>query len=764
MLKAMLWTTVAGSVLLSAPAALAQSTSPAGDGEISHAVTLEDVVVTARKRDENLQGVPVAVTAINSELLTERGVNDVRDLAKVAPGLTVTQSTVERHAFNISIRGQSSVVTPDGTVGTYLDGVNVPYPFGVSPTLVDLERVEVLRGSQGTLYGRNTTGGAINIITRGPNLTDVGGFLTLKAGSFKRYDLSGAVDLPLISNQLAVRLTANVVGQDGTGVDGEERDVNDDGSQYYRARVRWEPNDRFRAGLTADHTRIRDGGRASRLTSTNGFPPRDGLPLADAALFEVAAESGLITFDPEDPANQDQVVAALAEAQTILDSFTNGAGPGRSDFYDTGGTFRQFSNLDMTSVGLTLAYDITDDWQIKSTSGYRGLDREGQSDLDATPFTILHANQFITDDFYSQELQLNYTGERFHAIVGLYGSTQEGEDGSRSVAFAALAGDEPFFQNVLYTNDSWAIYGQADYDLTSQLTLTVGARWTEESKDSTFVSDGAEDTSLGATFSDYSYLIGLDFKASEDLMFYGKVARGFRGGGINGPDDSGGPSAYEPEITQEYELGFKADLLSNHVRINAAAYRTEYQDVQRVVLVSSAACNCTFQSTQNAAEATIQGLEAEIVARVTDRFTLTGAVGLVDAQYDKFEDETGDRSGEPFPIPEVTYNLSARYEHPVDGGQLVFRVDYAWLDDQVYRPQALDDAGVTQPAYGLVNARIALQLDRYDAEVALFGRNIGAKEYLGSALEFDDFFGFNLGFQGEPQTWGVEFTKRFGGG
>lgn len=771
MTKCILMSTAATAALLIAGPAAAQTTA-GGQAADTADLGLAEIVVTARKRAENVQDVPVAVTALSAETLAELEVNDIRDVARVTPGLVTTQSTVDRNGISVSIRGQANVITPDGSVGTYLDGVNIPFPFGVSPTLIDLEQVEVLRGSQGTLYGRNTTGGAVKFTTRAPSLDKVGGFVTLKAGRFDRIDVSAAIDLPIVEDRLGIRLLGNHAEQSGTGRDGLGTDVNDDNTDYYRGRLTWKPGPSFQADLTVDYTNLRDHGRAARITSTNGFPPGPGLGFAQATLFEIAAESGLITFDPEDPANEPLVIDALASAQAILDGYTNSAGPG-TGFYDSASTFPQLNKLEMVSVALNLVYDISDQWQIKSTSGYRKLDRLSFADFDATPFSILESEQFIKDEFYSQELQLTYSGDRLNVVAGLYGSKEDGQDGSSSVAFPVLAGPDPFFQNILYKNSSWSIYGQGDYRLTDRLTITLGGRWTEETKEGRFIPAAPGADSLKKTYSGFSYLAGLDFKISDDLLVYGKLGRGFRGGGINSPDDTGAITDYRPETTREFEVGFKSELWDRRVRLNAAAYHTKYSDIQRVVLNSSADCDpdplvtapCTFQTTQNAAKATIQGVELEIAAQLAPGLSFGGSLGYIDAKYDVFTDASGDRSGEPFPTPEFTYSLNARYAHPLTFGQVVARLDYNWVDDQVYRPQANFDPGVTQKAYGILNGRLSLEFDDLNAEVAIFGRNLTGKKYLASVLNLDDdTFGYNLGFQGERRTFGIEFTKRFGGG
>ena len=762
------------------------STSTSTDTGSDETLVQKRVLVTARKVEEDIQDIPVAVTALSGEELVDANVSNMMDLAKYVPSVEIYQGTGEQSAVTFSVRGQSQadiLLTTDSSVGTYIDGVNVPRTFGLTPGLIDIQRVEVLKGPQGTLYGRNTTGGAVSLYTRAPDLSAPGGYVTGKVGNYALADFHGALNLPLIKDKLGVRLVARNTDRDGYGEDGAGRPLSEDNSEYFRGRLLWTPTPDFTADFTADYTNIDVGGPSSRILSLNGFPPRPDLTAPTSALYDIAAEAGLLTFDPTDPANQGLLLAAFAQAQALWEQSLPGNFSG--DFYDHNGTFPTSSAVEMSSYALNLSYDLTDEWMIKSTTGYRQLDRLTAEDLDMTPYVLLHPTLFMNSEFFSEELQLSYTGERLDAIFGGFYSNEEGRDGSTTFALGAINPTNPNRQDGSVKNESIAAYAQFGYALTDRLDLTAGLRWTEETKgivsrNSRGPDDAIECTipaelldtpgvciaSLEDKFSDWSYLLSLDYQLSDNILVYAKTARGFRGGGQNlrGSGNAASFDPFDPETVTDYEIGLKAESPDGRFRLNTAAYTTDYKDIQRTIVFTLPGGTAVVSNVQNAAAATISGFEAEAWYSVTDRFDVKGTVGYIDAGYDEFSDATGDRTDEAFAVPEWTYSLGARYTHPTSFGSVVANVDYSWRDDVIMRSTAFYDADVTQEAYGLLGARLAFNLDKWDASVAIFGTNLTDEEYLASAVDLEGSLGWNVGFVGAPMTYGIEFTKRFGGG
>lgn len=768
------------------PGAMAQEPGEIAEAEADAVSIQQRIIVTARKVEEDIQDVPVAISAFSGSDLAEIGVVDMRELTRFVPGLTITTASGEPSAINVNVRGQSQadiLLTTDASVGIYIDGVNVPRTFAISPGLLDLQRVEVLKGPQGTLYGRNTTGGAVGLYTRAPNMQELGGFLSVNAGEYGLRDISGAVDLPIVKDTFAARFLARNIQSDGYGRDGVGRKLGSQDTSYYRVNFQWQATPDLKVELMADRTDVATDGIVSRVVSLNGFPPRPGLPAPTNVLFAIAAESGLLTFNPQDPANQGLLLAAFAQAQQIWEnSISQNMGLG---YHDSNATFPQGSQVESDSVALNITYDLSDAWQVKSTTGYRKLDRLNALDMDVTPFAILHPTLFTNSEFWSQEFQLAYGGDRLNSIVGLYTSHEDGTDGSTTFALAAINPNNPNRQRGDVTNESFAIYGQANYAMTDRLNLTGGLRWTEENKKlvsrnsvgptgsiacnvppALLDQPGVCAATIKNKFSDWSYLLSADYAVSDTIMVYAKTARGFRGGGQNlrGTAAAASFDPFDPEIATDYEIGIKAETSDGRVRVNAAAYTTDYEGIQRSVVFVDPDSAAVVSSVRNAAEATISGFEVEAWAALTDRFSVNGTLGYIDAGYDKFADATGDLSDTPFDVPEWAYSVGARYNQPMSFGQLVARLDYSWRDDVVIRPPARNDADFTQKAYGLLSARIQLDFDAWDASLAIYGKNLTDEEYLTGGVDFDSSLGWNLGFMGPPRVYGIEFVKRFGGG
>jgi iron complex outermembrane recepter protein len=247
-------------------------------------------------------------------------------------------------------------------------------------------------------------------------------------------------------------------------------------------------------------------------------------------------------------------------------------------------------------------------------------------------------------------------------------------------------------------------------------------------------------------------------------MIYAKTSRGFRCGGLNGASSNaeGGFVPFEPEVATDYELGLKSDWLGGALRVNAAAYYTDYKQIQRSVVVSTSTGSFTT-IIQNAAKASIKGAELEVIARPVAGLTLTGTLGYTDATYDRFIDLGRDRSGEKFAVPKWTYSLSGRYAAPIGPGTFSVQADWFWRDRVVFEPTATQLDSVSQEAYGLLNGRISYDLAEHDLEIAVFGRNLLDKTYRGSALSLEP-VGFNIAYTGDRRVWGIQLRRRFGGG
>lgn len=771
-------------------------------------VKIERVVVTARKTAEDAQKIPVTVTTFNPEQIEDLSIENVQDLQYFTPGLQVSGQTSSPGGVSFNLRGQSqadTLLTTDSSVGVYLDNIYIPRVFGLKAAMADVQRIEVLKGPQGTLYGKNTTGGAINIITRKPDY-DFGGYIDAEYGSYSMFNAMGVANLPIVDDMLALRVVVSSHERDGVAKDGLGRDLDDIDSKLYRGHLLWDVSPGVELLVTADYTRMRQGGYNFQITHVN---PIDANPLtvqSNNPLCVLPAApvtcsiSGIIatSFQLFGPAGFSD--ANVTNARATLNNLIGG------DFYRSDSTGDQFTNIDMGGLAATLTIDLGDDYQLRSYTAQREFQNHNQEDLDGTPFTLLHPNLRTEGRSFTQEINLSeQDGKGLDWILGGFFQSERGRDGSTTIALFGINPANPNITEGIVENDSWSVYGQGNLPLTDDLTLTAGLRWTEDTKG--LVSHnrvGAAQTCVipvalrddGVTckatfedeFSDYSYLLSLDWQVIEDVLLYAKASRGFRSGGQNlrGSSQASSFQPFAPEIAEDIEIGMKSDLDDGRLRFNVSAYWTDYTDIQRSVLAPAGAGVVTILT--NAAGATIKGVEIEAIWNPVEELTFFATVGYVDASYDEFTDLSGpvcsppnlpntpppcpipatlvagapfDRTHEVFNNPKWAYSLIGQYEVPLDIGRLKFTVDWAWRDETNFSPPATNAASVTQDAYGLLGARVALHIEDWDADVAVFGRNLTDEEYFQVALGLAPLLGWNVGYGGEPLIAGVEVKKNF---
>lgn len=759
--------------------AAATALAAMGAQEVAAATAaIEEVVVTARKRAENLQDVPIAVSAFSQSELEAQTIQEFVDLRAHLPGVHISQVQGDPSAAVITIRGQSqadTLLTTDSSVGVYVDGVNLPRQQGLNANLFDIERVEVLKGPQGTLYGRNTTGGAINLIARKPDYDGWHGYLSGTTGNENFVQMAGAVNVPLADNA-AARFAVQKTDQDGWGESSfTGNELYDQDELFVRGSLLFEPTERLSILLQADYLDVDEGGAAEKLLQPGGYPLDPNAPFAPTPSVVAAAELGL--FDPTNP------VPGLLAGYEALVGYMGG------DMLDNASNADVYSKAELWGGGLTVTYALTDQMELKSVTGYRNWETSRLLDMDGTPFTILHPELAVDADFFSQELQLLGSSGQLDWVVGAYYSTEEGTDGSVTRAVAVLNPAQPNVLDGDVQNESWALFAQGTYAVTERLDVTAGLRYTEEKKELTSHNRVFDPVSgqfqcqlppgnvpidrcsadFSDTFSDPSWLLSADYQLTDSTMVYASIARGFRGGGqnIRGNPDPSSFSAFEPETATTYELGFKGDLLNSLVRLNASAYFTDYEDIQRSIIVPGAGGNVVTILT-NAAEAEITGFETELWLYPTDGLSIFSTVSYTDFEYKKFDSlaQDGvtvvDRSGEDVGLPEWQYSVAARYELPIGRNLLSAQVDYHWQDDINLTPTSPVPGIVGQDSYGLWNARIAYQFLDRGLTLALWGKNLGDEEYLVTATDFSGNIGHTIGVVGRPRSYGLTLTLDFG--
>jgi iron complex outermembrane receptor protein len=720
-----------GEVLGLPPDAAAQSTS-----------SVEEVVVTARKREESLQDVPVAISAMSGEELERAGVTSLSNMRDV-PSLLPLPHNAANATVLFALRGQTTsevTSTVDTAVGLYLDGVYISRPFGLNGAFFDLERVEVLKGPQGTLYGRNTNGGAISIITRGADFEGVHGYFGADAGNHGMYAVRGAVNIPILSDKLTVRLAAQGFWRDGyvksriTGQDFQNRN-----QQVYRATVRFDPSDVFSAVLKAEHYRSDENGNGG---SAIYIVPNGGIVSVAAA--ELFGAVGCTQGFP--PAGNCINTANLPAAFAALNAI---AAQDRADPFTSDIDTLQLDKNRATTLGLTMTWRLADNVELKSLTANRNVKATQFYDLDGTRFAAhrvgvgigglpicngrpgsfpcasgLVTPPSLVNFFFSQEFNLSGTALSDHLtwLGGLYYSKESSEDTQNALTFAALGVAPTSFRASKVINNSWALFTQNDFKLTDSVSITLGGRYTEEHKGlaSEFADFlpatnvfrcrtgvlGTGGTALltpsqaacrvrnEQTWSGYSYLASLNWKVTPDALLYLRTAKGFRGGAFQLRSPTLAPAG--PEDAKDIEAGLKSDWLDHRLRINLAAYQTKYTNKQESIVVPLPGGAITTVL-QNAANATLRGFEGEVTAVPTAGLTLKGSVAYIRGKYDRFPGALPiynsiprDASGERWSNPPWQYSLSGRYQFAALGGDLALQGDWKWTAGARPGPRLLD--------------------------------------------------------------------------
>ncbi|GAB5452124.1 MAG: TonB-dependent receptor [Halioglobus sp.] len=760
---------------------------------------LEEVIVTAQKREQSLQDVPVAVSAFTGEMLTQSGVKDMFDLQVNAPSLIVGQSQTST-TTTFQIRGvftSSQNFGLEPSVGLYVDGVYRARQGSMINNLVDVASVEVLRGPQGTLFGRNTPAGAIQINSAEPDF-EGSGFVEATGGDYNLFGLSGAKSFTVIDDVLAVRATGFYMERDGyvdwLGLDGasESDAINDKDRWGGRLQALYTPTDSLTMRFIVDHSEVSETCCAVGSWKNNFFPQDGGTLPPQFNAF------------PNGPT--DQFVDQFGG--TVLD---------QNDFYDYRVTAARKPRSENEDEGVSLRVDWeTDLFLVTSITAYRTHDSYDDADI---LFTDLDGAYRINDaeqEQFTQEIQFTGEADRLNYVVGLFyykqdldndRSTLVGED----VTEIALGEDNNLFIGGTGSRDintqeheSYAIFGQADYNLTDDLVLTAGLRWTYEDKDmsNTFTQDfplvgGNPGDNFGFTLFDplvptpdlqedfdddqVTGTIKLSWFMTNDIMLYGSYATGYKSGGIN--TDRIDPifdPVFGAEDSESFELGMKAEFPDQALRLNVALHKTDTNDLQTV----------SFQgggfTLANAGTAETYGGEVDLSWLATENTTLTFAYAYNHGEYADFEDgpcwtgapwhtgqpdpgdpdpsdlntacdrSGGDLSGNPENVVVMTGNQDFYLSDALGG--FVY-LEYIWTDDRM--TDVNNDPEKYAGSYGLFNMRAGLRYEPWDAVVTLWGRNLTDEDYTNTIADAPAQTGRYIGYYNEPRTWGVTLRKDF---
>ncbi|MET0371312.1 MAG: TonB-dependent receptor [Sphingobium sp.] len=686
---------------LVSPPVLAQDSDLAA----STPVPTGDIIVTARRRAESLQDVPVAVTAVTQQDLEQRSTRGIEDVAQIAPNLNIGQATRGAGVATVNMRGQENTgqaITNDPAVGIYFDEVYLGRSAGnLLASILDMSSVEVLRGPQGTLFGRNNTGGAILLTPNRPTLSGFSGSVLGSYGSFDEVKLQGTADIALVDDKLGVRGSFELHRRDGIGrsITTGNDNYGDRHRESGRLGVRWRPADTITLDFTYDFTDIKETGQV--LGPLTPFP-------------------GLGFYD-----NRSGLVSPSQEAH--IDGYT-----------------------------LRTEIEATPDLGFKLIIGRRLLTTDQVSDVDQTPAASVDVRQFADQNQWTFELQASGTTLRDAAswlssvdfTGGVFYFDEDGSDSSLlPVPVATLFGTGRTLRNYA-RNQSAAAYLQIESNHFDRLFFTAGARYTKDERELT-IQTGVNGAcglaalpvgtpidlckqSASADFSYWSYSLGSRFKINDDANVYVKFDRGQRAGGL---DDT--PRAivpFRPEVVTSLEAGLKLSLLDRRLRANLAIFRMKVGDLQRSVLLIEPTTGSPYSSVFNAAKSRVQGFEAEVNLTPVDGLTLGGSLGLIDADYTRFTNPaTGaDQSSFRFPnTPKKTYSLSASYDAPItDTIGMLARIDYAYRSKLYF--DVFNDPRAVQNGYGVLNGRIQLNIQDVvgkQVSLAVFGRNLTDRHY-----------------------------------
>lgn len=626
-----------GAALSSAVQAQVSQTQQAGG--------LEEIIVTARKFEENLQQTPIAITALSGAALEERQIFNTNALDQVVPNLQFADNAPlagNNSSSQIFIRGigqTDPTSTVDPGVGLYIDDVYIGTAVGGTMTLRDIASVQVLRGPQGTLFGRNTIGGAILFTTTEPG-EEYGGTVRLGGGSDSLKDGFIALDAPF-TKTLRSRFSFGIRQQDGYVTRPDGTDLGDTDTFTGIAKLVWTPSDRFKGTLAFDYTESDENGSPLVFAAINEaatFPRVASLDAGCPGLSDGAVPPPGLPDQPAVPMIQDDRCA----------NDLQGRGP-----YRNNGTLPLSSTLDNWGGSLTLTYDLSDSLLLKSISSYRDVRWTGVRDADNTPLPILHTIYDVQGDQLSQELQLTYRTDPVIGVVGLYYFEQTSDD----IVTVELNPPPPGVQrdsdNNKVDNTSWAAFTQWTYNVTDQLSLTAGGRYTEDDKGAypdqfDFATPTVKQVPVRwyrETFSSFTPSASIAFRWTDDAMTYLSYAEGFKGGGWNSHFNAVLTQAqqdalhkFEQEEAQTIELGAKFDLADNTVRLNAAVFTSDYTDMQVTYRGPAPAGVAPFLT--NAGKASIDGAEVELTWAPTPDWTIEASGGYLDATIDSLDNIT----------------------------------------------------------------------------------------------------------------------------
>jgi iron complex outermembrane receptor protein len=720
---------------------------------------IEEIVVTARRREESLQQVPLAVTAFTTDDIEARNIENTEDLNVLLPNVDIRGGGVSNGTSSFAVRGIPGIAR-------YMDGVVMGSDIAGLESIVELERIEVLRGPQGTYFGKNAIGGAIQYITQKPQ-DEFGARIRVALGEYDRTDIVANVDIPL-SDTVKTKVTAAQLTRDGyvdSIVVDESYGAQDD--QVVRALLQWKPTERFTSLFTLQSSR----------TDTN---------MQAAVLFDAVDNAGFGRNLPGTytlaglPFTDELYAFGLREEWK---SAANYQGPG--------------SVIDIDSLTADLTWDINDSMTFRSITNTRELSRGSMADSDATFYHAFDWWYYDEQDERTQEFQLLGSNDRLSWVVGLYYNEQDLNQTTRfwqAVELEGLCGGNPvplppaICPNLSNTNqrvvrEDNALYAEVVINLTDQLSLTVGGRSSTEDfrgenylplepqgppqTPNTNISNRVIRTVDGvpviqeASFDAFTPRLALQYQFTDNIMGYASVSQGFNAGGVNNRFEpalpNNGIQPFDEEVLTNYEIGVRSDLLDGRLRLNATYFNGTWEDIQvaEVLVISTT-------TTTNAGEAEIDGIEIEGEWAATDNFTLNFALGTLNTAYTNVGQATTISVNSRFPFaPERSYSIGLQWDSDLNSGASIMgRLDYGWIDDfETFRDDRFVSFAGANDAYGLLSARLVYTAAAGNWDVSLFGTNLTDEFYRMGGFNAI-LAGVDQGYVARPREIGVSLGLR----
>jgi iron complex outermembrane receptor protein len=738
------------------------------------AQVLEEIVVTAQKREQNLQDVGISVSALTGQQMSDLGMLNVSDIVPQTPNVTFVSPFGEGNNIAFTIRGVglndfSEHNEAPGAV--YVDGVYQGTLAGANFQLFDLDRVEILRGPQGTLFGRNTSAGLVQYITRKPG-DDPEARAELTVADYSQVRAEGAVGGPL-GDVVAGRLAAVYHKHDGyrpSRTPGVE-DASETDTRAVRGQLRLTPSDDLSLLLSAHYSEADQVANTYEHTST-AF-------LADGYT---------------------EIFLPIDEVNPICEGVGGLTGPGQDCFgyRDTDGDVYATENdrepfLDLEASGASLTVDwALDTIDITSITGYEKVEKSFGEDTDMGPVPAIAVSNPVDSEQWSQELRASSGAERNRWTVGLYYFDRDIDTGSRTdVSGIGLVDDNTVTQ---YETESWSVFGQYEWGFAENLTLILGGRYFDEHQDFDMVARdllGNTPVFLGISpdpipgfpvfvftretagdltehdIDGFDYRLAIEWRANDSTLLYASTARGTKAPGFNFAIDGTGilgsstieQIPFDEETLTAYEIGVKTELFNGTTRLNSAVFYYDYDDFQAF----------SFEGITNVVsnkQAQISGLEIEITSRPTDNLELTLGGAWLDTEVDNivsssfFTGETVSRTREMVAAPSYELNGIVRYTWPTDIGDLYVQGDFSVTGDQYF--DIANNPITDEDSYALYNASVGWAADDGRYQLVAWIKNLSDEEYRTYAIPVTS-LGFTQNMYGKPRWYGVTFTMNWGG-